>query len=70
MARQTLINEIQKLLVEKKEKSPEEVKKLELTIKEKIRQIETTTKMQEMVEKKAADLKQNAKIEVYYDKIE
>lgn len=57
-------------LVDKKERAPEEIKKLEGVIKEKIKQIEIAKKTQEMVEKKVEELKKNTKIEVYYDRIQ
>ena len=57
-------------LMEKKEKPPEEIKRLEAIIKEKIKNIETTGKVQEMVEKKVEELKKNAKVEVHYDQIQ
>lgn len=57
-------------LVDKKEKTPEEMKKLKEVIKQKIRQIEISKKAQELLEKKAEELKKNTKIEVYYDRIQ
>jgi len=57
-------------LVDKKERAPEEIKKLEGVIKEKIKQIEIAKKTQEMVGKKVEELKKNTKIEVYYDRIQ
>jgi len=56
-------------LTDRKERSPEEIKRLEDIIKEKMKQIETTKKAQEMVEKKAEELKKNVKIEVFPDRI-
>jgi peptidyl-prolyl cis-trans isomerase C len=57
-------------LVEKKERSPEEIKRLETIVKEKIRDIEKTAKAQEMVEKKVEELKKKARVEVHYDQIQ
>lgn len=57
-------------LVDKIERAPEEIKKLEGVIKEKIKKIEIAKKTQEMVEKKVEELKKNTKIEVYYDRIQ
>jgi peptidyl-prolyl cis-trans isomerase C len=58
------------LLVDKKERSPEEIKRFEEDIKDKIRKIEISKKTQEMVENKAEELKKSTKIEVYYDRIQ
>jgi foldase protein PrsA len=57
-------------LVEKQERTPEEIKRLEGMIKERIKKIEIAKKTQEMVEKKVEELKKNTKIEVYYDRIQ
>jgi parvulin-like peptidyl-prolyl isomerase len=57
-------------LVERKERSPEELKRLEGVIKEKIKKIEESRKLQAMIEKKIEELKKNTKIEVYYDRIQ
>jgi parvulin-like peptidyl-prolyl isomerase len=57
-------------LVDKKERSPEEIKRFEGIIKEKIRNIEIGKKTQEMVENKVEGLKKNIKIETYYDRIQ
>lgn len=57
-------------LVDRQEKTPEEIKRLEGMIKERIKKIEIARKTQEMVEKKVEELKKNTKIEVYYDRIQ
>jgi peptidyl-prolyl cis-trans isomerase C len=57
-------------LMERQERTPEEIKKLEGMIKERIKQIETAKKTQEMVEKKVEELKKNTKVEVYYDRVQ
>lgn len=57
-------------LVDKQERTPEEIKRLEGMVKEKVKQIEIAKKTQEMVEKKVEELKKNTKIEVYYDRIQ
>lgn len=57
-------------LVDKQERSPEEIKRLEGMVKERIEKIEIAKKTQEMVEKKVEELKKNTKIEVYYDRIQ
>jgi peptidyl-prolyl cis-trans isomerase C len=57
-------------LEERKERSPEEMKRLEGLIRERIKQIETAKKSQEMAEQKVEELKKNTKIEVYYDRIQ
>jgi len=54
----------------KKERSPEEIKRLEDTIKEKVKQIELSKMMEEMAEKKVEELKSKVKVEVYYDRIQ
>jgi peptidyl-prolyl cis-trans isomerase C len=56
-------------LVERKERSPADMKKFEGMIKEKIRKIEETRKAQELIEKKAEELKKNLKVEMHYDRI-
>lgn len=56
--------------MERKERSPEEIKKYETTIKEKMKNIEISAKIQEMVERKVEELKKNAKVQVYYDQIQ
>lgn len=53
----------------RKEKTSEEIKKLEETVKEKIKKLEMAKKIKESVEKKVEELKKNTKIEVYYDRI-
>jgi peptidyl-prolyl cis-trans isomerase C len=57
-------------LEERKERSPEEMKRLEGLIRERIKQIEITKKTQEMAAQKAEELKKNTKVEVYYDRIQ
>jgi len=57
-------------LVDKQERAPEEIKRLEGMVKERIEKIEIAKKTQEMVEKKVEELKKNTKIEVYYDRIQ
>jgi foldase protein PrsA len=57
-------------LVERQERSPEEIKRLEGMVKERVKQIEIAKKTQEMVGKKVEELKKNTKIEVYYDRIQ
>ena len=57
-------------LVDKQERAPEEIKRLEGMIKERIEKIEIAKKTQEMVAKKVEELKKNTKIEVYYDRIQ
>jgi peptidyl-prolyl cis-trans isomerase C len=56
-------------LVEKEVRTPEEIKRLEGMVKERIKNIEIARKTQEMVEKKVEELKKKTKIEVYYDRI-
>jgi peptidyl-prolyl cis-trans isomerase C len=56
-------------LEERKERSPEEIKRLEGLIRERIKQIEISKKTQEMAAEKAEELKKNTKVEVYYDRI-
>ncbi|OGP88502.1 MAG: hypothetical protein A2156_03510 [Deltaproteobacteria bacterium RBG_16_48_10] len=57
-------------LVDRKERSPEEIKRLEDTIKGKIKQIETSRKTHEIIENKIEEIKKTAKIEVYPDRIQ
>lgn len=57
-------------LVDRQERTPEEIKRLEGMVKERIKKIEIAKKTQEMVEKKVEELKKNTKIEVYYDRIQ
>lgn len=56
-------------LEERKERSPEEMKRLEGLIRDRIKQIEIAKKTQEMAAQKAEELKKNTKVEVYYDLI-
>jgi parvulin-like peptidyl-prolyl isomerase len=56
-------------LNEREEKSPEEIEKWETMVREKIKKIEVSKKTQEMLEKKAEELKKNVKIDVYHDRI-
>ncbi len=53
----------------RKERTPEEIKNLETTIKNKITQIEINKKTHDVLEKKVEELKKNIKVEVYYDRI-
>jgi parvulin-like peptidyl-prolyl isomerase len=57
-------------LVERKERSPEELKRLEGIIKEKIKKIEESRKLEAMIEMKVEELKKDTKIEVYYNRIQ
>jgi peptidyl-prolyl cis-trans isomerase C len=57
-------------LVDRKERSPEEMKRLEETIREKVKLIEANKKAQEMVQRKAEELRKATKIEVYSDRIQ
>lgn len=58
------------LLDERKEKSPEEMKDLEAKVKDKVRQIESSKKAQEIIDKKGAELREKGKVEVFYDRIQ
>ncbi len=52
------------------ERTPEEMKMLESTIKEKIRQIEANRKLEAAITKKSEELKKIYKVEVHYDQIQ
>ncbi len=56
-------------LVDRKEKTPEEINKLEAAIKDRIRQIEISRKTQTEMEKRAEEIKKSTKVEVYPDRI-
>ena len=58
------------LLVDRREKSPEEMEKLQNTVREKIQQLEITKRGQEALEKKAEELRKKEKVEVFYDRIQ
>ena len=58
------------LLAERKERTPEEMKDLESKVKGKLVQIESSKKAQEILDKKAADLREKVKVEVFYDRIQ
>lgn len=57
-------------LVERKERSPEEMNRLQGIVKEKLRQIEINRRTQDAITNKADDLKKAMKAEVYYDRIQ
>lgn len=56
-------------LVDRKERTPEELQRYEKIIKEKIKTIEIAKKTQEMMVNKAKELRKNTAIEAYYDRI-
>jgi len=56
-------------LEERKERSSEEMKRLDGLVRERIKQIEIAKKTQAMASQKVEELKKNTKIEVYYDRI-
>jgi peptidyl-prolyl cis-trans isomerase C len=58
------------LLAERKERTPEEMKDLESKVKEKLVQIESSKKAQEILDKKAAELREKVKVEVFYDRVQ
>jgi peptidyl-prolyl cis-trans isomerase C len=57
-------------LTERKEKSPEEMEKLKVQVKEKVKNIEASKKAQEVFMKKAEEWQSNLKVEAYYDRIQ
>jgi len=57
-------------LVDRKERSPEEIKKYEAIIREKVKQIEMSQKAQAALAKKGDELKQKTKVEVFYDRLQ
>ena len=57
-------------LTEKKIRTPEEIKKLEETVKGKIKQIEESRKLQAEIFKRAEELNKQYKVEVHYDAIQ
>lgn len=57
-------------LVERKEKTPEEIEKLGKIVSERIRKIEQHRKIQESIDKRVEELKKNIKVEVFYDQLQ
>jgi len=57
-------------MTERKEKTPEEMEKLMVQIKDKLRSIESSKKAQDVLMKKAEELKSKLKVEAYYDRIQ
>jgi len=57
-------------LTERKEKTPEEMEKIMVQVKEKLRSIEGSKKAQDVFMKKAEELKSKLKVEAYYDRIQ
>jgi len=56
-------------LVDRIEKTPEEIMKLEIAVKDRIRQIEISRKTQDEMEKRAEEIKKSTKVEIYPDRI-
>jgi membrane protein involved in colicin uptake len=56
-------------LEDRKERSPEEIMKLESAIRDRIRQIEIQRKIQDEMEKRAEEIKKSIRVEVYSDRI-
>jgi peptidyl-prolyl cis-trans isomerase C len=56
-------------LLERKAKSPEEIKIIETKVREKVTQLERNKKLDTLVQKKLDELKQKTKIETYYDQV-
>jgi peptidyl-prolyl cis-trans isomerase C len=56
-------------MAERRERKPEEMEKMMVQVKEKVRDIEESKKRQEAFMKKAEELKSKAKVEVFYDRI-
>jgi peptidyl-prolyl cis-trans isomerase C len=56
-------------MIDRKEKTPEELEKFKNTVREKVKQIEMGKKEQAAYIKKAEELKSRLKVEAYYDRI-
>lgn len=57
------------LIVNRKERSPEEIKMLEGKIREKVFQLEKNKKIEAMIEKKVEELRKQIKVETYPDQL-
>lgn len=56
-------------LVDRKARSPEEIKTLERKVREKVVQLEKNKKLDALVQKKLEELKEKTKIETYFDQL-